>query len=222
MPGIGGVARREVIEIGVALGQDAVLHVSIHIAVPVFTEEGSQSAEIPVGHIHQIVVCHVGAHCCALHKPMRIHVHNATADHPVEVGAVAIEVDVDFGAIDVGYAALVVKIIIIVGKVGLAEIFLRVIDDELQLAFGVVMQHLFNLRQHLGDLVIDILCQSLASGIVIDVILLGAHILPVVVLMLHAALAEADLRAVVELRPRQAWHKAEEHTQNDVWQQFTI
>ena len=219
---VGGIARREVVEIGVALRQDAVFHVRIDIAVPGFSKVGSQTAEIPVGHIHQVVVGHVGAHRRALHKPMGIHVHDTAADHPVEVGAVAIKVDVNLRAIDIGHAALIVKIVVIVCKVGLSEVLLRVIDDELQFAFGVVMQHLLNLRQDLGDLVIDILCQGLASRIVIDIILLGAHVLPVIVLVLHAVLAEADLRAVVELRPRQEWRETEAHTQQYVKQPFTI
>ena len=81
-----------------------------------------------------------------MHEPVRIHIHDAAADHPVEVGAVAIKVDVNLRAIDICHAALVVKIVVIVREIGLAEIFLRVIDNELQLALGVVMQHLLDFR----------------------------------------------------------------------------
>jgi len=196
--------------------------VRIHIAVPRFPIVGSQPTEVPVGDIHQVVVGHVGPNRRALHKPVRIHIHDAAADHPVKVGAVTVKIDVDFRTINVGHTALVVKIIVIVSKVGLPEILLCIVNNELQLALGVVMQHLLYLRKDLRDLVIDILSQGLAGGIIINVILFGTHVLPVVVLVLHAVLAEADLRAVVELRPRQERRETEAHTQQYVKQPFTI
>ena len=58
--------------------------------------------------------------------------------------AVAVEVDVDFRAIDVRHAPLVVEIFVIVGEIRLAEVGLRIIDDDLQLFLGGVVQQLFD------------------------------------------------------------------------------
>ena len=171
----------------------------IHIAVPRLAIVGSQSAEIPVGHIHEIIVGHVGTYRRALHQPVGIHIHNAATDHPVQVRTVAVKIDVDFRAIDIRHAALVVEIIVVVGKIGLAKILLGIVNDELEFPSGRIMQFFLNVSDNLRGLKIDILRQRLACGIKINIILLRAHELPVEILVLHAVFPEADLRAIIEL-----------------------
>ena len=199
VPRVGGIHRRKLLQTLVTACENAIFDVRLNIAVPMFTEIGGQPAVVPRRDIHQVVVGDVGADRRALHHPMGIDIHDAGANHLVQMGAVAVEVDVYLGTVNVGHTALVVEIRVIIGEVRLAKVRLRVIDDDLQLLFGGVIQQFFNLLHNFGRFVEDVLRQRTAGGIVIDVILFRPKVLPVEVLVLHAVLPEGELRAVVEL-----------------------
>ena len=130
---------------------------------------------------------------------MGIHIHQSAADHLVQMGAVPVKIDVDFRAVNVGYAALVVKILIVVSEIGFPEIGLRVIHDNLQFLFGGVVQQFLNFGNIFRGFVEDVLRQRPARRVIIDVVLFGAEILLVEMLVLHTAFPEGELRAVVEL-----------------------
>ena len=129
------------------------------------------------------------------------------------MGAVAVEVEIDFGTVDIGHAALIVKLLIVVGKIGLAKVLLGVIDDELKLFLRGVVEQLRHLAQVLRHLVIDILGQGLTGGIEIDIVLVGAQVLPVEVLVLDAVFAETDLRTIVELGVQDRGHAEKQQYQ---------
>ena len=103
---------------------------------------------------------------------MGIDVHDAAPEHLVQMRAVTVEIYVNLCAIDICNTTLVVEVFVVVGKIRLAEVGLRVIDDDLQFFSGGVIQHLFNFRHDFGRFVEYILRQRPAGGVVIDVVLL--------------------------------------------------
>ena len=213
MPRVGGIHRRKFLQVGIALREDAVLDVRVDVGAPVLAEIGGQAAVEPAGHIDEIVGGDVGADGGTVHEPMGIHIHYAGPDHRVEMGTVAVKIEIDFGTVDVGHAALVVELLVIVGEVGLAKILLGIIDDELQFFLRGVVEQLRHLAEVLGHFVIDILGQGLAGGIEIDIVLVGAQVLPVEVLVLDAVFAETDLRTIVELGVQDRGHAEKQQYQ---------
>jgi len=88
---------------------------------------------------------------------------------------------------------LVVKIVVVVGKVRLPEIGLGVIDDELDLLGGGVVEHPFDFVNHLRGFLQRVFRQLFSRRVEIDVELGGAVVLPVLFLVLHAVFPEGEL-----------------------------
>ena len=125
---------------------------------------------------------------------------------------VAVKIQVDFGPRDVGHAALVVEILIIVGEIGLPEVRLGVVNDQLQLFLRRVVEQSLNLFGDFRHLVIYILSQCPPCGIIIHIVLLRPEILPVEVLMLNPVFPKADLRTIVELCLQKRGHTQDYQT----------
>ena len=81
--GIGGFHWREIFQSVVTVCENAVFDVSFHLVVPVFAEIGGQTAVKPTRHIHQVVGGNIGPDRRALHHPVGVNVHDATANHPI-------------------------------------------------------------------------------------------------------------------------------------------
>ena len=115
------------------------------------------------------------------------------------MGAVPVKIDVDFRTVNIGHAALVVEILIVVSEIGFPEIGLRVIHDNLEFLLGSIVQQFLNFGNIFGGFVEDILRQRPARRVIIDIVLFGAEVLPVEMLVLHTAFPEGELRTVIEL-----------------------
>ena len=200
MARIGRIHRGEILKTFVFACENAVFDVRIHIAVPMFTKIGGQPAVEPARHMHQIIVGDVGADRRALHHPVGIDIHQAAANHLVQMGTVSVKIDVDFRAVNIGYTALIVEILIVVGEIGFSEVGLRVVHNDLEFLLGGVIQQFFNFGYKFRRLIEDVLRQRPTRWVIIDIVLFSTQILPVELLVLYTAFAERKLRTVVELR----------------------
>ena len=117
VPRIHGIHLREFAKVGVFLRQDAVFHVGIYCAVPLLADIGGEARKIPIRNIQQTFRRDISPHRRAVDDPMCIEVHDAGAQHTIEMGAVAIEIEIHLRAINVGDTALVVKVFIVVGEI---------------------------------------------------------------------------------------------------------
>ena len=199
MPRVGGVHRRELPNIGILLRENPVFDVGVDGAVPWLGDIGGQAGEIPVGHFKQTFRRDVRSDGSAVDNPVCVQIHNAGTHHPVKVRTIPVEIKVNFCAINICNAALIVEIIIVVSKIGLSEIGLRIIDNKLDFFGRGIIQHPLNLFDNLRSFLHRVFREGLAVRVKIDIVLRGTEILPVLLLVLHTVFPEGDVGAVVEL-----------------------
>ena len=124
---------------------------------------------------------------------MGVKIRHARFHHLVEMGAVAVEIEVDFCSIDIGDAALIVEVVVVVGEVRLAEVGLGVVNDELDFLGGGDVEHPLDFVNHFGRFRQRVLGELFSRRVEVNVELGGAVVLPVLLLVLHAVFAKGEL-----------------------------